>query len=271
MTAVAYARRSWRPKACVSCKVAGETCPKCKRSNEEAHSCDVQMEGMRAFCRQRGWTLAPESEHRDDDKSGAEMDKRDGLKAAIAEAIKRKCPLVVWNESRLARNAADALVICLKLSKAGATLAFAESGTDTGTPEGWLLFGIKSLMAEDERRRFSIRTARGKRRNQTVLRVAQARPGFEAYGWMRDPADPKKLVRDPARWPHIVQIADWLKEGLNHKLIANRLNSAGIRKGKQPWRTRDIRRVELQIREMLQAGQPLTDDATSPSRPHASA
>lgn len=107
-----------------------------------------------------------------DKKSGATMEKRPGLLAALkaCRPPEHSYPgsiLVVWKLDRVSRNMTEMMNLADQLNERGVELRSVTERTDTRTPEGWLMFAMLVVMAEFERRI-------GNQRTRSGLAVARA-------------------------------------------------------------------------------------------------
>ena len=107
-----------------------------ERQASEGVSLEAQRARIEAWATANGLTLAVEDVHVDAGLSGGRADNRPALQAALAEACKRRAPLVVYSLSRVARSTKDALAIAERLDKAGADLVSLSESIDTTTAAG---------------------------------------------------------------------------------------------------------------------------------------
>lgn len=147
------------------------------------------------------------------------------LKAGVAQGI------VIAKVDRAFRDAKDALDIGFDLKRNGFHLFTTEEYTDIHDNDGWLMFGIKALLAENERSKTCARN----KDITTGLRDDALAYGPVPYGCIRVDVPMseggsviKRLFHDPVEWPvreYIVKRHDLLK---NFRALARELKADGI-------------------------------------------
>src|SRR5690606_6219991 len=80
---------------------------------DEGSSLPAQRQRIEEWCRLHGHALV--AVHADEGLSGGTIERRPGVQAAIAEACRRRCPLVCVSLSRLVRSTRDALEVAQRL------------------------------------------------------------------------------------------------------------------------------------------------------------
>ena len=174
--AVIYARFSPRPDDAVF----------------RCQSIEFQLDKCHAYCKAMGLKII--GTFKDEEISGARMDNRPGLKAALETACEHKVCLVVYSISRLARSTQDASKILDRIANAGADLASVSEKIDTTSPAGKAVFRMMAVFAEFEREITSQRTS------QSMIRMqanGQRMSRLPPYGYMIDPNDCHRLVVNP--------------------------------------------------------------------------
>ena len=121
----------------------------------EGVSLEAQKAKIQAWCEVNGYELA--DVFMDAGISGKSMDKRQGLKQALA-AVKKGDVLVVYSLSRLARSATDALVIADRLRKKNVDLVSLNDQFDTTSAAGRMFFTVLAAMNQMERELAAERT-----------------------------------------------------------------------------------------------------------------
>jgi len=91
--------------------------------------------------------------------SGADT-ARPGLADAIA-ALGEGDELLVWRFDRMSRDLIHYLLTAKRIARKGATLRSITEPFDITTPQGWFVFSISGVMAENERMVISQRTKAG--------------------------------------------------------------------------------------------------------------
>ncbi len=127
-----------------------------ERQASEGVSLDAQEARIRAWAVAQGLDVA--AVHVDAGLSGGKAANRPGLQAALADACKRRAPLVVYSLSRMARSTKDALAIAERLDRAGADLVSLSESIDTTSAAGKMVFRMLAVLAEFERDLVSERT-----------------------------------------------------------------------------------------------------------------
>lgn len=204
-------------------------------------SLEAQRARIQAYCLAHGFTLG--ALHVDAGISGKRMDTRPGLQAAIAEACRRKAPLVVYSLSRLARSTKDAIAISERLDKAGADLVSLSENIDTTSAAGKMVFRMLAVLAEFERDLVSERT-------KTALAHLKSKgrrvSGKIPFGFDLD-ADGKGLVPNPEEQAALALIRQLRAEGKSLRQIGRELESRGIKtkEGRSRWASNTIRQLLL--------------------------
>jgi len=155
-------------------------------------SLELQRERIGAWCEANGHALM--GMHVDAGVSGAKVENRPALQAALAAATTTQAALVCYSLSRLARSTRDAITISERLSKAGADLVSLSERIDTTTAAGKMVFRMLAVLAEFERDIIAERTA-------SAMHHKRARGEYTGgrvpYGW-RLAADGVALMADPS-------------------------------------------------------------------------
>ncbi len=192
------------------------------RQASEGDSLPAQRDRLQAWATANDYTMV--AVHADEGISGAKLGNRPGVQAAIDEACRRRCPLVVLSLSRLVRSTTDAITVGERLSEHGADLVSLSEQIDTTTASGRLVFKLLALLGEFERELVVERTVSvlGHLRDQG-RRVS----GHLPYGF-RLGDDRKHLVADPIEQAVIVDLRAWRDAGASLRACAQRLQAAGI-------------------------------------------
>lgn len=223
MKAVIYARKSphRRPKP-------GEK----GEPVQESESIQWQHERLAAFCTALDYEIV--GQHEDWFKSGKTTKGRDGLEAAISQAIKVRGVLCVYDFSRLSRDPGDGLAIVRRLRKGKAELRSIVDGVATDTADGELIFTVKMSLFQYVRRVQAEKTSDAMKRHQyhdgndrrRMGRVDRVPYGFRAVNG-------KGLEPDPDEQKTVARIVALAGSGLGSREIARALDGEGIpRRGK---------------------------------------
>lgn len=184
----------------------------------EGVSLEAQKAKIQAWCEVNGYELA--DVFVDAGISGKSMDKRQGLKQALA-AVKRGDVLVVYSLSRLARSTKDTLAISEKLEKAGADLASLSERIDTTGAAGKMLFRMLAVLAEFERDVIAERTKVAMNHKKAAGEVYSPVPfGFRAVEGRLEQVEAEAAV--------VAEILTMRGEGSSLQTIADSLNKRGI-------------------------------------------
>ena len=211
-------------------------------------SIDVQLGACRAYCTQRGYSIA--TERADRAISGGRMNNRPGLLAALDDVCRARGVLVCYALSRLARNTADAVAISARLRDSGANLALLDLGMDTSTPVGQCVFAILAAVAALERDQIAARMrdlhAAGNRAGRRTGRYAP-------FGWRlaADTTAPAtrrgrpamRLVPVASEQATLTIIRARLVPGVDLSALAAELTAGGMRCRSSEWTPRLLARL----------------------------
>src|SRR5712692_2192552 len=118
------------------------------RVSTSEQSCDLQLEDLRRYARQRFATV---HEYVDVGVSGAQRH-RPSLDALMADARKRRCDVVlVWKFDRFARSVKHLTDSLEEFHALGIDFISYTEGVDTTTPTGQLVFHLLGAVAQFER------------------------------------------------------------------------------------------------------------------------
>ena len=232
--AVLYKRFSPRPSA--------ETCDSIEKQGERLH----------AWATALGYEVAGEYEDRNE--SGASMDCRQGLEAAIAHACRIHGILAVYDVSRLSRDVVDAGTILARLNKHHAELAMLVERVDTSTPVGRLTFNVLVSIAQFQRQQGTLRTSRAMKHHQDHDGRRMGRADRIPYGFRLAPADPKRLIPDEGEQETIRLARQYAAETeASVYEVCRHLDGMGVpRRGGKAWR--NAYRLMAKILENAQEG-----------------
>ena len=200
-----------------------------ERQASEGVSLDAQTARIRSWAAGQGLEVA--AVHFDAGLSGGKAANRPGLQAALADACKRRAPLVVYSLSRMARSTKDALAIAERLDRAGADLVSLSEAIDTTSAAGKMVFRMLAVLAEFERDLVSERTTSAlafKRRQGERI------SGKIPYGYR---LEGRSLVEVPAQQDVIRIILEWRARGISLRAIAAELEARQIprQNGSHVW------------------------------------
>lgn len=123
-----------------------------------------QLDILRDVAKLKGLTIV--NEYTDDGISGTKgRDKRKGLDELLKGATRKEFDVIlVWSVDRLGRNLQDLISFLNDVHSLGCDLFIHQSGIDTQTPTGKMMFGILSVFADFERSMIVERTKAGMER-----------------------------------------------------------------------------------------------------------
>ena len=199
------------------------------RQQQQENTIDSQVQALKHYVQQQGWTLLPDHVYLDDGMSGTRLDRpaldrlRDAAQRGEFDAV------VVLSPDRLARNYAHQWLLIEELEKFQVQLLFLHNPFGD-TPQGKLLTQMQGMIAEYERTQILERTRRG--------RLEKARRGeyvpwaYHCYGYRYLPKrhdSPPQVVVEPREAEVVRHIYRLLVEDhLSCRQITKRLNEAHI-------------------------------------------
>lgn len=184
----------------------------------EGVSLEAQKAKIAAWCEVNDYELV--AVFSDAGISGASMDGREGLKAAL-KATSKGSALVAYSISRLARSTRDMLDIADLLEKRGADLVSLTEKIDTTSAAGKMIFRMLAVMSEFERDVIAERTRTALAHKKATAQVYGPTPfGFDAVeGRLRE-------VRAEARI--VAEVIRRRQQGDTLASIADDLNRRGV-------------------------------------------
>jgi site-specific DNA recombinase len=190
---------------------------------QRGHSLETQEAGCRAFCAERGWTVAVVHE---DVMSGTRLD-RPGLQAVRRDLEAGTVAHVVFYDiDRAARDNYVMASILHWMEQANARLHFVRyPDLDLTSTTGEMMLHITVSMAKHERQQIAERSNRNRR-----ARAANGAPlvgPVPLYGYQWDD-DKRRLLPDAATAPIVVRIFEEVADGIPLSAIARRLTAEGV-------------------------------------------
>ncbi len=190
-----------------------------RRNADESESIEAQLDFCRKWCKENDVEI--KGEFADRALSGGDED-RPELWAAIA-ALERGYVLVVYRLDRLARSVYLSDIIERSIHTKKATfLSIAGEGTWSDSDEDFLIRKILQALAEYERKVISARTRAAMLRHQANGRLMGSIP---PYGFMLDPDNSRRIVKNPYERIIINQIKRLHGKGLSLRKIAAELTN----------------------------------------------
>jgi site-specific DNA recombinase len=170
------------------------------------------------------WAIANDYElvgvYEDAGITGTSLDKRPGLKEAIAQTGKGMA-LVAYSISRIARSTRDMLQIADQIQSKGADVVSLTEKIDTTTAAGKMVFRMLAVLSEFERDVIAERTSGALAHKKAKKEVYSPVPlGFEACDG--------HLLPSAAEAEVIAKIRVMRSDGCSLRHIATRLNEEGI-------------------------------------------
>ncbi len=215
--------------AYLRCSTAGQV---------DAMSLPAQRDRISAWAKANDHTIV--AWHQDAGIGGSRIDTRPGVQAAVDEACKRRCPLVVLAVARLARSTIHALQLIERLDKAGAGIVSITEAIDTASPAGRLMTRVIAAFGEMEKEIIGLRT-----KDALAARRARGqRYGEVGYG-LRLARDGVRLLSDPEEQRQIAYMRRLRSRGRSYAEIARRLNDRGVptKKRRGAWASRTVHGV----------------------------
>jgi site-specific DNA recombinase len=203
-----------------------------------AQKADQQVERLKAYAKQKGWTLGSDQLYLDEGYSGASLN-RLGLDALRDAAAMAEFDVVlITAPDRLARKYVHQVLLIEELQQRGCRVEFVERPMSSD-PNDQLLLQIRGAVAEYERTLIAERMRRGR---LAKLRAGQLLPWVRVpFGYRTDPEKP----RDPAglrieeyEAAIVRQMFAWyLERGATLGSLARRLIESGVPTpaGKSDW------------------------------------
>jgi len=128
-------------------------------TSDKGQNVDMQLRELREYCERRGWQII--AEYADVGVSGAK-DSRPQLDKMMADAHKRRFDVVaVWKFDRFGRSLKHLVNALSEFESLGIAFVSLQDAVDLSTPQGRLMFGIISAMAEFERSMIQTRVRSG--------------------------------------------------------------------------------------------------------------
>jgi len=194
------------------------------RPDDGDASIRAQVLHCRKYCREKGYKVV--GVFTDEGRSGADPE-RPGLLDAI-NAVPVGGVLVAYRLDRIARDVYLSEVIRRQVQQRGARIETVLDASANGdAPEDQLIRQILQAFAEYERKVIAARTRLAMRRHQAA---GKRMSRFPPYGWKIDPADPSRLVEDPAEQEAIKRILEWYHQGFSNRAIARMAEQQGLPK-----------------------------------------
>jgi site-specific DNA recombinase len=207
---------------------------------------DQQLERLKAYAEQRGWTLEEDLLYLDEGYSGASLN-RPGLDALRDAAAMAEFEMVlITAPDRLARKYVHQVLLIEELQQRGCRVEFVERPMSQD-PNDQLLLQIRGAVAEYERSLIAERMRRGR---LAKLRSGQLLPWLRVpFGYRTDPErprDPAGLRVEEYEAAIVRQMFAWyLEQGATLGTIARRLTEGGVLTptGKVSWSRSTIRGI----------------------------
>src|SRR5215471_5316460 len=199
------------------------------RQQQPENTIDSQVQALKHYIQQQGWTLLPDHAYLDAGMSGTRLDRpaldrlRDAAQRGEFDAV------VVLSPDRLARNYAHQWLLIEELEKLQVHLIFLHNPFGD-TPQGKLLTQMQGMIAEYERTQILERTRRG--RLEKARRGEYVSWAYQCYGYRYLPKrhdSPPHVVVEPREAEivrHIYQLL--VEDHLSCRQITKRLNETHI-------------------------------------------
>ena len=125
-----------------------------------------QVRVLREFATMKGYTIV--KEYTDEGISGAKgREDRTGFDTLIKDATKKEFDMILcWSVDRLGRNLSHLVSFLNEIHSVGCDLYIHQSGMDTSTPMGKMMFQLTGIFAEFERGMIAERVKAGQERSK---------------------------------------------------------------------------------------------------------
>ena len=189
------------------------------RVSTDEQTTENQLMVLREIAERKGMTVV--AEFNDEGISGAKgRDKRTGFDNIIKGAIKKDYDtILVWSVDRLGRSLQDLVSFLNEIHSVGCDLYIHQSGLDTSTPTGKMMFQMCGVFAEFERGILSERVKAG---------LNRARKQGKHLGRPIKVTNIKAMLEDRAAGKTIRAISQkyHLSIGKVHKVLSKTTNGA---------------------------------------------
>ena len=127
---------------------------------------DNQLNVLREIAKLKGYEIV--REYKDEGISGAKgREERKGFDELIKDATRKKFDIILcWSVDRLGRNLSHLVSFLNEIQSVGCDLYIHQSGLDTSTPMGKMMFQLTGIFAEFERSMISERVIAGQKRSK---------------------------------------------------------------------------------------------------------
>ena len=136
------------------------------RVSTNGQTIDNQLNVLREIAKLKGYEIV--KEYADEGISGAKgREDRKGFDELIKDATRKKFDLILcWSVDRLGRNLSHLVSFLNEIQSVGCDLYIHQSGLDTSTPMGKMMFQLTGIFAEFERSMISERVRAGQKRSR---------------------------------------------------------------------------------------------------------
>lgn len=184
----------------------------------EGVSIEAQIDKIKAWGLLHGYEII--KIHIDEGLSGSTLEKREGMKAALAE-VKKDMAFVCYSLSRVSRDIEDTIRIARTIEQKGADLVSINEKIDTTGAVGKMLFNFIALLNQFERDQIAERTKFAldhlKKHNKVYSPIPY---GFDRIG--------DNLVPNLEELQVIATMQELREKEYGHRKIATHLNKLGI-------------------------------------------
>ena len=127
---------------------------------------DNQLNVLREVAKLKGYEIV--KEYTDEGISGAKgREDRQGVDELIKDATRKKFDIILcWSVDRLGRNLSHLVSFLNEIQSVSCDLYIHQSGLDTSTPMGKMMFQLTGIFAEFERSMISERVRAGQKRSK---------------------------------------------------------------------------------------------------------
>ncbi|MCY9806090.1 recombinase family protein [Lentilactobacillus senioris] len=211
----------------VTKRVAGYVRVSTMEQAAEGYSLAAQRQQIQEYCdKEEGRQLV--NVYADEGISGKSISKRPAIQELLQDAKQHKFDVVVvWKNSRLARNTRELLEMLDIFDKNGVNFVSLSEGISRDTPVGRFAFTLLGTVSELERDNIAENVYLGERKRAqegyaNVGRVIGYEPGVDEFG-------KRSLVINPDEAPIIIRIFNMYADGHGYQYIARQLNDMGYK------------------------------------------
>lgn len=192
-----------------------------REEQAEGYSIDAQLDAMRRFCRDRGWSIV--GEYIEPGVSGT-TGNRPAFQEVLSDAERGKLDVLLTHQlDRFYRNLLEQLQTLGQLGKCGVGYLSVTEQIDYSTPQGKLFMSMLGAFNEYYVANLSRETQKGKRQR---AKEGKSNASITPYGYRRDEAG--EYIPDPdTRQAVVLAFQSYAADQHSDSEVAGILNQAG--------------------------------------------